>query len=574
MALHLPAHTLSDEEPSPVTAVHLNSDGSVFATSTTRGWVVYRTNPLEAVTRRDLPDSSLKIVLPLERTNLLFLVGGPPSPLYPPNKVVFWDDKAKQAVAELEFREEVLGLAARRDRLVVALKRRVLVFVLGGGVTGIWREGVYETTENPKGLVALATKPGSTLLAFPGRQPGQIQVVRLPPLDPLMPPLPPPPSHDPTSATYPSVSIILAHTTSLSALSTTPDGSLIASASNKGTLVRVWDAQTSYLVKELRRGTDWAQIFGISFRADGGAVAVSSDKGTMHVWDLKRTREESQAERGTDSGSSTPRQKQLSLLKPYLPKYFSSEWSHSQFRLPPPAPPASRLPFSLSNPSPYPATPFTPVPKEGEGRAPPLTVEDDVCLCAWVEVDVEGEEDTGTPASPPTDPSNRRISTSSSARPSSSPSAQPTRTRPPSSHEKENFRTHPPPSRPSTTSAATPYTPSSQPPAPSKKKTESQLIAITHSGGWYRIAFDQPTGGEEKGAKGKGKEKGKEKAEGGAGGASGSSTPRSSTAGTRNATSIAGGKKREDGPVGLGKDSTSDCRLVEYRRFGGDKDGW
>lgn len=173
MALHLPAHTLSDEEPSPVTAVHVNSDGSLFATSTTRGWVVYRTNPLEVVTRRgahtsttslvmldlsppasfaDLPDSSLKIVLPLERTNLLFLVGGPPSPLYPPNKVVFWDDKAKQAVAELEFREEVLGLAARRDRLVVALKRRVLVFVLGGGATGIWREGVYETTDNPKGV--------------------------------------------------------------------------------------------------------------------------------------------------------------------------------------------------------------------------------------------------------------------------------------------------------------------------------------------------------------------------------------------------------------------------------------
>ncbi|BGO96789.1 hypothetical protein RTG_00374 [Rhodotorula toruloides ATCC 204091] len=570
MALHLPAHTLSDEKPSPVTAVHLNSDGSLFATSTTRGWVVYRTNPLEVVTRRDLPDSSLKIVLPLERTNLLFLVGGPPSPLYPPNKVVLWDDKVKQAVAELEFREEVLGLAARRDRLVVALKRRVFVFVLGGGATGIWREGVYETTENPKGLVALATKPDSTLLAFPGRQPGQIQVVRLPPLDPLMPPLPPPPSHDPTSAPYPSVSIILAHTTSLSALSTTPDGSLIASASNKGTLVRVWDAQTSYLVKELRRGTDWAQIFGISFRADGGAVAVSSDKGTVHVWDLKRTREERQAERGTDSGSSTPRQKQLSLLKPYLPKYFSSEWSHSQFRLPPPAPPASRLPFSLSNPSPYPTTPFTPAPKEGEGRAPPLTVEDDVCLCAWVEVDVEGEEDVAAPEpAPPADSSNRRTSTSSAARPSSSSSVQPIRPRPPSSHEKENLRTHPPPSR-STTTGTTPYAPSAlHPPEARKKKTESQLVAITHSGGWYRIAFDPASGGEEKGGKGKGKEK----AEGG-GGASGSSTPRSSAAGRRSATSAAGGKKRENGPVGLGKDSTSDCRLVEYRRFGADKEGW
>ncbi|GEM06484.1 SVP1-like protein 2 [Rhodotorula toruloides] len=418
-----------------------------------------RLSPPSTSTATDLPDSSLKIVLPLERTNLLFLVGGPPSPIYPPNKVVFWDDKAKQAIAELEFREEVLGLAARRDRLVVALKRRVLVFVLGEGATGIWREGAYETTENPKGLLALATKPGSTLLAFPGRQPGQIQVVHLPLLDPRMPPLPPPPSHDPTSAPYPSVSIILAHTTSLSALSTTPDGSLIASASSKGTLVRVWGARSSYLVKELRRGTDWAEIFGISFRADGGAVA-----------------------------------NQLSLLRPYLPKYFSSEWSHSQFRLPPPAPPASRLPFSLSNPSPYPATPFTRAPKgEGEGRAAPLTVEDDVCL-------------------------------------------------------------------------STSYIPSSPlPSAGQQKKTESQLVAITHSGRWYRIAFDPVM--EEKGGKGKGKA-----SDAGGGGPSGSSTPRSSigAAGKR-----ASGKNREDsGPVGLGKDSTSDCRLVEYRRFGVDEEGW
>lgn len=104
---------------------------------------------------------SLRFVLPLERTNILFLVGGPPSPLYPPNKVVLWDDERSRAVAELEFAEEVRGLAARRDRLVVVLRRRVVVFVLGGsgkrtGVSrgrtvDLWREGTYETTSNPKG---------------------------------------------------------------------------------------------------------------------------------------------------------------------------------------------------------------------------------------------------------------------------------------------------------------------------------------------------------------------------------------------------------------------------------------
>ena len=92
-------------------------------------------------------------MLPIEQTNILLLVGGPPSPLYPPNKVLFWDDARARTVAELEFSEDVRGLAARRDRLIVVLRRRVIIYVLGRGGIGIWREGVYETTSNLKGAI-------------------------------------------------------------------------------------------------------------------------------------------------------------------------------------------------------------------------------------------------------------------------------------------------------------------------------------------------------------------------------------------------------------------------------------
>ncbi|GAA5994725.1 uncharacterized protein JCM10292_004315 [Rhodotorula paludigena] len=589
MALRLPAHSLSDAPASPITGVHLNADGSLFATATLEGWVVYRTNPLQVITRRDLPDSSLRIVLPLECTNLVFLVGGPPSPLYPPNKVIIWDDKLRQAAAELEFREDVRGLAVRRDRLVVVLRRRVIVFVLGRGEAGVWREGGYETADNPKGLVALATEPGSTLLAFPGRQPGQVQLVRLPPLDPASPPLPPPPSHDPTASPYPSVSVILAHTTALSALSTTPNGAMLATASSKGTLVRIWDAQSSYLVKELRRGTDSAEIFAISFRADAGAVAVSSDKGTVHAWDLRREKEDKRAG-GSESGTSTPRQKQLSMLKPYLPKYFSSEWSHSQFRLPPPGPAASRLPFSLSNPGPYPSTPFSPSPAPQTGApSAPTTVEDDVCICAWVEVEAEDDDGDDANAAPipssssragtPTHGGSRRGSTSSAAdrtakhhkpRQSSLSSATSATSvasgaapRPLDREREKENRRHASSSSTSASSYPSAYNhppaSSSGRPAPAAvsraKRTESQLVALTHSGGWFRIALDRPA------RESKGKERTSDSNSGGgisATGGSGNVTPRAAGA---------------PGVIGLGRDAASDCRLVEYRRFG-EKDGW
>ncbi|GAA6053509.1 hypothetical protein JCM3770_000301 [Rhodotorula araucariae] len=547
MALHLPAHSLSNEPPSPVTGVHLNSDGSVFSTSTVQGWIVYRTQPLQVLTRRDLPDASLRIVLPLERSNLLFLVGGPPSPLYPPNKVVLWDDRARAPVAELEFREDVRGLAARRDRLVVVLRRRVVVFVLPHGGAGIWREGGYETTDNPKGLVALASAPGATLLAFPGRQPGQVQLVHLPPLDRSSAPLPPPPSHDPLAAPHPAVSVLLAHESALSALATTPDGRVLATSSQRGTLVRVWDATASgFLLRELRRGTDSAEIFAIALSADGARVAVSSDKGTVHCWDLRRE-ERDRAEGGSESGASTPRQKQFSLLKPYLPKYFSSSWSHAQFRLPPPGPTASRLPFSLSNPGPYPATPFSPA-RTGAGADPP-TVENDICVCAWIEVDapdpgpdvVAGDSRAGTPV-PPLSGRHGSTSSASAARARKASTEQPA------------------------------------PPPPPRK--EPQLVALTRSGGWFRIAFSPAPGPSSSSgaapapalapapvpvfASASASSKGKERAASsgsGSGSGSGRATP------TRTAPRV------QEGVQGLARDATSECRLVEYRRFGG-TEGW
>lgn len=88
---------------------------------------------------------------PVAKSNIVLLVGGPPTPAFAENKVVIWDDATGQIVAELEFDDKVRGLAARRDRLAVALRRRVVVFVLGQGPNGLWREGTYETYDNPLG---------------------------------------------------------------------------------------------------------------------------------------------------------------------------------------------------------------------------------------------------------------------------------------------------------------------------------------------------------------------------------------------------------------------------------------
>lgn len=81
-------------------------------------------------------------------SSLLFLVGGGRDPRYPPNKVIFWNEALGKEIAELEFREKVRGLACRRGWLVVALRRRVVAFEIGESVK---RYGEWDTYDNSRG---------------------------------------------------------------------------------------------------------------------------------------------------------------------------------------------------------------------------------------------------------------------------------------------------------------------------------------------------------------------------------------------------------------------------------------
>lgn len=101
----------------------------------------------------ELSGGTLAAVYPLHTSSLLFLLGGGVSPLYPPNKVILWDDALGRDVVELEFRERVRGIACRRGWLVVVLRRRAVVFkVLKGERDGVVRVGEYTTGDNTRGM--------------------------------------------------------------------------------------------------------------------------------------------------------------------------------------------------------------------------------------------------------------------------------------------------------------------------------------------------------------------------------------------------------------------------------------
>ncbi|KIJ70209.1 hypothetical protein HYDPIDRAFT_172085 [Hydnomerulius pinastri MD-312] len=361
--MNLARHSITPTSPVQIFDTQFDADCQIFTTSTPAGFAVYQTWPLKLLRKREFIGGTLAAAVPCHTSSLLFLLGGGRSPLYPPNKVILWDDAAGAEVAELEFRERVGGIACRRGWLAVALRRRVVVFEVHETVV---RKAEYDTCDNPRGILSMATGAYATLLVIPGRQMGHVQLVQLPQCRPPVPFGPPPPvpsSKPPPPPSKHPVSIIAAHESPLTTLSVPPSGKLLATASSRGTLVRIWDTSSGKLLREFRRGTDKAEIYGVAFRPDEKEVGVWSDKGTVHVFSL------------VSSGPSN-RQSSLSPLAPFfpLPKYFDSEWSYAQYRIP-----AQAAHISLSSTS--------AVRSSGADLAA-----DEKCVVGWIKVPEEAGE--------------------------------------------------------------------------------------------------------------------------------------------------------------------------------------
>ncbi|CAN1784117.1 Autophagy-related protein 18a [Linum perenne] len=307
-----------------------NQDYGCFVAGLDNGFRIYNADPFKPLFRRDIGGGGIGLVSMLFRCNVLCFVGGGPDPVYPANKVMIWDDHLSRCFGELSFRSEVKNVKIRRDKIVVVLAQKIFVY----NFVDLRLVHQIETALNNKGLCEVSHTSSPMVLACPGLQKGQIRVEN-----------------------YGSkkTKFVMAHDSTLACISMTQDGRLLATASSKGTLVRVFNTLDGSLLQEVRRGADRAEIYSLAFSSDAHWLAVSSDKGTVHVFGLKadsgslatltndRTQAAAPPNPSNGSGISS-----LSILKVFngltmyrlllctgvLPKYFSSEWSVAQFRLP------------------------------------------------------------------------------------------------------------------------------------------------------------------------------------------------------------------------------------------------
>lgn len=82
--------------------------------------------------------------------------------------------------------------------------------------------------------------------------------------------------------------IVQAHKTPLACVSLNSTGSMLATASDKGTVIRVFSVPNGDKIAQFRRGTYPAKIYHISFNTMSTLLAASSDTETIHIFKLTK----------------------------------------------------------------------------------------------------------------------------------------------------------------------------------------------------------------------------------------------------------------------------------------------
>jgi WD40 repeat protein len=285
-----------------------NQDQGCFAIGYEQGFRVYNSDPMELRVKREFSDGGIGVAQMLHRTNYLALVGGGRNPKFPQNKVIIWDDLKHRTALSLEFLSPVLNVLLSRTRVVSILRNKVHVYAFSSPPTRI---ASYDTVDNPYGIGGLS----NNIVAFPARAQGQIQIVNL--------------AGGPISAGEPGeqrnlVSIVRAHRGAIRCIALNEQGTIVASASETGTIIRLHSTTNTALLHEFRRGLDRAVIYSMAFSPSANRLAVLSDKNTLHVFNTSSL--------NAVAGTAANRRHVLGNI-PLMPKYFSSEWSFVSARV-------------------------------------------------------------------------------------------------------------------------------------------------------------------------------------------------------------------------------------------------
>ncbi|TGZ83575.1 WD40 repeat-like protein [Ascodesmis nigricans] len=261
---------------SPMNFVTFNQDHSCLAIGTQSGYQIYSCDPFSKIYESKGRDTA--IIEMLFSTSLVAVI-------HSPRRLVITNTKRQTTICELTFPTSILSVKLNRKRLVVVLEEQIYVY----DISNMNLLHTIETSPNPNAICALSPSSEKCFIAFPRPVSTGPSPFAPPSHAPPSANQAPPPSGDVQifdAIKLETINICEAHKSPLSAVALNSDGTLLATASDKGTIIRVFSLPSAQKLFQFRRGTYPAKIYSMSFNQTSSLLCVSSATETVHIFRL------------------------------------------------------------------------------------------------------------------------------------------------------------------------------------------------------------------------------------------------------------------------------------------------
>ncbi|KAI0106963.1 protein-vacuolar targeting protein Atg18 [Nemania sp. FL0031] len=259
--------------------VTFNQDHSCLAVGTSKGFRIYHTDPFSKIFSSN--DGNISIIEMLFSTSLVALI-------LSPRHLIIQNTKRGSVICELSFPSAVLAVRLNRKRLCVVLEDSIYLYDIAN-MSLLQR---IDTSPNPGAICALSPSSENCYFAYPLPKPRDDSGDKRPRHAP-----PPSLSYAPVTSgdvlifdtlTLKVVNVVEAHRSPLSCIALNNDGTLLATASETGTIIRVFSVPGGQKLYQFRRGTYPSTIYSMSFNMASSLLCVSSTSDTIHIFRLQQ----------------------------------------------------------------------------------------------------------------------------------------------------------------------------------------------------------------------------------------------------------------------------------------------
>jgi hypothetical protein len=245
------------------------------------GFAVFSTNPWASVIHCPMPDQITNLAIAFPQSNLAVFAGSKGQRSFSERSVCVYDWSKQRPISDIECSEAVSNILGVGAIFVLVFPFEVRLYNYNPPSL----TAQFHCATNPAAPCDVAERDSQAFVALTGRQVGYLKIVSISSASDY---------HEVIAANHP-----------LTMIRFNRDATFVATASERGTLIRIINAVTGDIVGELRRGSFHANIVSLAFAPQGKFLVAYSDRGTIHLFGLEPTEPNGDQKRAIATWRST-----------------------------------------------------------------------------------------------------------------------------------------------------------------------------------------------------------------------------------------------------------------------------